>query len=130
MTEDGARAPGPPDGQYCAGLAWAILSPFASMAVVYLLFQGYPAVFDRLGMDALPWLTEFFITLIRGFRTWWWAAGIVCAVLAVLAWNGRLGAPGRKPIVILLVIAVLLPGLAYVAMHMPVVDLQKKLGGS
>jgi len=127
-----ARGPEPHDVWLRAGLAGAILFIFVSMAVVCFIlpFHRYPSVFEELGMVELPWLTGFFISFIRGFRAWWWAIGAGCIVLAALSWKGWLGKTGWKPIAAIFLMAVILPGLAYLAMEMPIVEFKKALDKS
>jgi hypothetical protein len=47
-----------PDFWLRAGLAGSFLFLYALMAVVYVAFHRYPAIFQQLGMNELPWLTQ------------------------------------------------------------------------
>jgi type II secretory pathway component PulF len=132
MTDDGAApAQESPGTWFPEGLAVAILFLFASMVGVSFIlpFHKYRAIFEEIGMTELPWLTGFFMAFISVFRAWWWAIGAGCIFLAALSWKVRLGRTGWKPMAAILLIAVLLPAFAYVAMEMPLVELQRKLGG-
>ncbi|HKS16958.1 MAG TPA: hypothetical protein VJU16_06575 [Planctomycetota bacterium] len=116
-----------PDIWLRAGLAGSFLFLYGSMAVVYFLFHRHLAAFDQLGMTELPWLTEFYVSLIRGFRSWWWAIGLICLGLGVLVLKGRLGRSSWKPIGATFLIAALLPVMGYVAMELPLAALHEKL---
>jgi hypothetical protein len=110
------------------GLASALLALTLSILLVGLVMpiSKYRIVFEQLGMTKadLPLPTVCLLSL-EGVALWILAG--ICVALAYLAWNGRLGNRGLKSVVIVWILAVAFPALAYVALEMPIVQIRDKL---
>jgi hypothetical protein len=108
-------------------MAAAILALFGSIMLTTYLFHRHPDAFRALGMTELPWITMMGIRMIEFFRMYWFVAGPLFVTAAALCWKTPLGRTGWMPVAAVFFLALTLPGVAYVAMEMPIVELQRHL---
>ena len=109
-------------------MALAIMTLFASMVVTTYAFKGYPNTYRDLGMSELPWTTSMAIQFIHFFLQYWFVVAPIFAVGAVLAGSGILGRPPWIAVGFVFCVSLTLPAAFYMVLHMPIVELQRKLG--
>ena len=127
MPENPAAKPDP----FQRGLFIASLTVLFVGLCFWLLVvvRPFKVIYEQLGMTELPWVTEVSITLSNAAL----AVLPIAALALLLTGLFALKKAGRRTLnrmtIINLIVAALMPGYLYFVVLMPVIELQRKLGG-
>ncbi|HEU4338609.1 MAG TPA: hypothetical protein VFS19_00955 [Planctomycetota bacterium] len=108
----------------------SLVALFLAVFIWLVLFtRSYKVIFDQLGMTELPWITELALAIGNGATIVMLILALGLLVFGFLAWRRATPKTLNRMTAINFIIAALMPGYVYLAVHMPIVELQKKLGG-
>jgi hypothetical protein len=130
MSDGESQAKARPDRFERWLFAFSLIALFLAVFIWTVLFtRSYKVIFDQLGMTDLPWLTE--LALVMGNQ-----ASFLLPILAlglllfgIFALKKATSKTLNRMTAINFIIAALMPGYVYLAVQMPIVEIQKKLGG-
>jgi hypothetical protein len=118
---------GPPPFGERAGLAAGLVAVSASFLIAHFIVRRRADPLRALGLADLPLPTQLVLTYFDGSALWFWASVVVALVVAAFSLSGKLGRTGWIPILILAGAALITPAVAYVAVEMPVVKVDRAL---
>lgn len=131
MSDGESQAKATPDrferGVFILSLATLILG-LSFWTLLYV--RPYIAVFQQLGMTELPWLTQTALAIGEGAAFVLPILTLVLLLFGIMALKRATAKTLNRLTAINFIIAVLIPCYVYVAVQMPLIELQKKLGGS
>ena len=94
-----------------------------------MLARPFKVNYEQLGMTELPWATELTITLANAASLVLPVVALTLILVGVLALKRASPRSLNRMSAINFIVAVLMPGYIQFVVLMPIIELQKKLGG-